>query len=606
MANSSHYLANLRDLNFNLFEFYKIQDGILGQGPFSQMDEDTAHATLSGLHQMATETLAASYVEGDRVPLSLSDDGEVTLPEGVRASLKAWYDAQWNRLELPTELGGFGAPPSMVWASWEMVVGAHAAVAFYQFGTFIARVLDRLASPSQRKRFVENIVEKNWGATMVLTEPEAGSDVGAGRSKARHLHDDVWELEGTKRFITNGDFDFADNIVHLVLARPEGAGPGTKGLSMFIVPKYWVDEEGQMGERNGVYVTGLEKKMGLKASATCELTLGEKQPCRGLLVGDVHDGIKQMFMVIEQARMCIGVKSMSHVSSAYLNALSYARDRIQGPSLKNAMDKTAPRVPILEHADVRRSLMNLKAHAEGMRALCFYSSSLQDQIALAEATNEPVSEDLERRNALLLPLVKGYCSDTGYKLLGDALQIFGGSGYCQDYPIEQYIRDQKIDTLYEGTTHIQALDLLFRKIGRDNGSTLMTFLGEMKEWAGQTHLGGLLQHEHALLEKAIADVEGILGALMQKMGEDVNHVGLNGNRVLSALAELTIGYLLLKQAVVAGEKRETAKESDRSFYEGKIASAKYFAGHIFPQLTLTRKLVEKSTLDMMTMDDALF
>jgi alkylation response protein AidB-like acyl-CoA dehydrogenase len=606
MSESSHYKANLRDLHFNLFEFFKIQDGILGQGPFAQMDHDTAKATLTGLHQMCVETLASSYAEGDRVPLSLDDEGNVTLPTAVKDSLAAWYEAQWNRLEIPVELGGYGAPPSMVWASWEMVVGSHAAIAFYQFGAFIARVIDRLATPSQRDRFVSNIVEKNWGATMVLTEPDAGSDVGAGRSKARHLHDDVWELEGTKRFITNGDSDHVENIVHLVLARPEGAGPGTKGLSMFIVPKYWVEEDGSIGERNGVVATGLEKKMGLKASATCELTLGENKQCRGLLVGEVHDGIKQMFMVIEQARMCIGVKSMSHVSSAYLNALSYAQERVQGPELKNATDKTAPRVAIIRHPDVRRSLMNLKAHAEGMRALCFYSASLQDQISLAEAESAQVPEDLEKRNALLLPLVKGYCSDTGYRLLADALQIFGGSGYCEDYPIEQYIRDQKIDTLYEGTTHIQSLDLLFRKVGRDNGETLAKLLTEMKDWANQTDKNAFLAEEKQSLKRAIQDVEGIFGALMQKMGEDLNHVGLNGNRILLSLAELTIGYLLLKQAALAGQKRETAVESDRFFYEGKIASARFFSQNIFPQLTLTRKLVEKSNLDVMGLNDSLF
>jgi hypothetical protein len=315
---------------------------------------------------------------------------------------------------------------------------------------------------------------------MVLTEPDAGSDVGAGTTSARHVEGDEYLLEGVKRFITNGDFDQPANIVHLVLARPEGAPPGTKGLGMFLVPKFWVEADGSLGARNGAFVTNVEHKMGIKGSATCELTLGATgTPCRGLLVGGVRDGIAQMFHVIEYARMGVATKSMAALSTGYGNALAYTRLRKQGADLARAADKTAPRVEIIRHPDVRRMLMLQKAFAEGLRALILYTAHVQDQVVIAGGYGSDAAKALDARNDLLLPLCKGYASEKVFELLGVSLQCFGGSGYCSDYPIEQYIRDQKIDTLYEGTTHIQALDLFFRKVGRDRGATLAGLMGDV-------------------------------------------------------------------------------------------------------------------------------
>jgi alkylation response protein AidB-like acyl-CoA dehydrogenase len=606
MTTESHYKPNRRDIDFNLFEFHKVQDRVLGKGEFTSMDEATAKASLDGIEKMATGPLAASYAEADKTPLLLDADGNVTLPESLKKSLNAWFDADWHRFELPERLGGFGAPPSLVWAGFEMVAGANASAAFYQFGTFIARVIDTLGTDDQKKRYVDNMIERRWGATMVLTEPDAGSDVGNGRSKAKQVDGNLYEIEGVKRFITNGDFDGVENIVHLVLARPEGAGPGTKGLSMFIVPKFWVNEDGSLGERNGAKVTNVEKKMGIKASATCELTMGGDKPCRGLLVGGVHDGIAQMFMVIEQARMSIGMKSMSHLSTAYLNALAYAKDRVQGPDLLQIMDKTAPRVSIIRHPDVRRMLLNLKAHAEGMRALAFWAASIQDQVAIVGGPKTKEGKEIDRISDLLLPLVKGYNSDRTYQLLADALQVFGGSGYCQDYPLEQYIRDQKIDTLYEGTTHIQALDLLFRKVARDNGGTLQKIMGMIEKTISDNEGGDVLKDARASLDRALKDVQGIYMTLMGKMGDSLYHVGWNGNRVLSSTAEVIIGWLLIRHAALAIEKREKATESDRAYYEGKVASAQFFAKNVLPGITLQRKLIEASDLSAMELDDAAF
>src|SRR5690606_33548026 len=299
--------------------------------------------------------------------------------------------------------------------------------------------IDPLVTEEQRQRWIVPMVERRWGSTMVLTEPDAGSDVGAARTTARLAEDGTWHLQGTKRFITNGDFDWPENIVHLVLARAVDEhgtplhGPGTKGLSLFLVPKHWVEPDGSLGPRNGVRVTRLEDKMGLKASATCELVFGERAPARGVLVGEVHDGIRQMFKVIEYARMLVGTKAISTLSTGYLHALAYARERIQGPDLARAGDKTAPRVPIIRHPDVRRMLADCKAHVEGMRALVYYAASVQDRIALAAAAGAP-DDALVKRNDLLLPLLKGYGSEKSYELLAVALQILGGSGYCRDHP----------------------------------------------------------------------------------------------------------------------------------------------------------------------------
>ncbi len=602
-----HYKSNLRDIFFNLFEVLEVQKTTLGQGVFGGMDEETARSTLEGYEEFVQKVLTPSFTPSDRVPLKFDKEtGTVTLPAEVRQAITTTLEQGWPLLPLPEHMGGSAAPPSVVWAFFELTAGANATVAFYLFGPIIARVIDRLGTESQKRLYAKNMIDRHWGGTMVLTEPDAGSDVGAGRTKARHVSGDVWEIEGVKRFITNGDFDAAENIVHLVLARPEGAGAGTKGLSMFIVPKYWVNEDGSLGERNGAYCTNIEHKMGLKASATCEMTFGERGPARGLLVGEVHDGIRQMFHVIEHARMAVGAKSMATLSTAYLNALEYAKIRVQGPDLARATDKAAPRVRIIEHADVRRMLMTQKCFAEGMRALCLYTASVQDAVELAGGHGAAASGELDKLNDLLLPLVKGYCSEKVYELLSVSLQTFGGSGYCQDYPIEQYIRDQKIDTLYEGTTHIQALDLFFRKVMRDMGATLRGLLEQVEATVKSIDPSGPLGVEQAALARALADLQGIYMSMIGKVQESVYHVGFQGNRILFATAEVVIGWLLLKQGIVAAAKRETASERDRDFYQGKLAAIRFYARNVLPGVTLTRKLIEQGTLELMDVPEAAF
>lgn len=463
----------------------------------------------------------------------------------------------------------------------------------------MASVLATEGTPEQIERFVKPAIERRWGGTMVLTEPDAGSDVGAGTTKATQVDGEMYHIEGVKRFITSGESDYHENIMHLVLARPEGAGPGTKGLSMFVVPKYIPNEDGSPGERNGVVCTGLEKKMGIKGSATCELTFGMNKPAVGWLVGGVHDGIRQMFRVIEHARMLIGLKSAATLSTGYLNALEYAKVRKQGAHITQASDKTAPRVEIINHPNVRRMLMEQKAHAEGMRALVYYAGWLQDQ-----ERRFPDDDTFTRRNDLLLPLIKGYSSEKSYYLLSQALQVFGGSGFTMDYPLEQYIRDAKIDTLYEGTTGIQALDLLFRKIVRDHGETLTALSAEIIETVKGGGADDSFSTERELLGAALEEVQSqlnvMVGALMASQAdpEEIYKPTLHANPLLESLAEVVIGWLLLRHAEVA--EISLAGGAD-PFYEGKIASARYFARTVLPKLKLRRELAEAEDGGLMAM-----
>ncbi|MGA4994211.1 acyl-CoA dehydrogenase [Nonomuraea bangladeshensis] len=599
-----HYKSNVRDLEFNLFEVFGRRE-ILGAGPFAEVDEDVARSILEEVNRLATGVLADSFEEGDRTPPVFDPaTSSVTMPEGFKKSFKALVDGGWAHLDLPAELGGPGIPRSLAWATAEMVLGANPALYMYAAGPNFAYTLWQVGTEEQ-KRFAELAIERNWGATMVLTEPDAGSDVGAGRTKAVRQPDGTWHIEGVKRFITSAEHDMSENIFHLVLARPEGHGPGTKGLSMFLVPKYHVDlETGELGERNGVYVTNVEKKMGLKVSTTCELTFGEKHPAVGWLVGEVHEGIKQMFMVIEHARMMVGTKAIATLSTGYLNALDYARSRVQGADLTQMTDKTAPRVTIVNHPDVRRELMLQKAYAEGMRALVLYTATFQDAVMI-----DPDDRHAHAMNDLLLPLVKGVGSERSYELLARSLQTLGGSGYLQDYPIEQYIRDAKIDSLYEGTTAIQGMDLFFRKILRNQGAAVGALLGEITAFAASEAGNGRLKEERELLAEAAADVKAMgdtmatwaLGSLEKP--EEVYKVGLNTTRLLLALGDLVIGWLLLRQAEVALAR---LADGEDPFYQGKVASATFFAKTVLPRLAAERRVLDATGQELMELPEEAF
>ncbi len=608
----SHYRSNVRDLEFNLFEVFGTGNR-LGSGPYADLDPDTARAMLAEVDRLATGPMAASFAAADREPPVFDPvTGTVTMPESLRASFTALMDAEWFRLDLPEHLGGIGAPPTLRWAVSELLLGAHPAAFMFTSGPGFAAILHGLGNADQQ-RLARHIIDRRWGTTMVLTEPEAGSDVGAGRTRAEPQPDGSWHIEGVKRFITSGEHDLTDNIVHLVLARPVGHGPGTKGLALFVVPKIHVDlDTGELGARNGVYATSLEHKMGLKASTTCDLTFGAGEPAVGWLVGDTHDGIAQMFRMIEYARMLVGTKAIATLSTGYLNALDYARSRLQGPDLTQMTDKAAPRVTIIRHPDVRRLLMLQKAYAEGMRALVLYTASVQDAVQVAEHAGRP-DLDAVRLNDLLLPVLKGVGSERSYELLAQSLQVLGGSGYLQDHPIEQYLRDAKIDTLYEGTTAIQGMDLFFRKIVRDRGRALTALTTEIAAFAGSDAGNGRLKVERALLARALDEVTAMVDLLSRWLAgaaespTDIYLVGLNTTRLLVSLGDVIIGWLLLRQATIATDRLdEGVSGSDLAFYQGKVAAARFFAATVLPELAARRAVAEASDLELMELDEAAF
>ncbi len=615
----SHYKANVRDIEFMLFDVLGRGD-LLGRGPFEEVDADTAREMLAEVARLATEELAPSLLDSDRNPPVFDPQTHsVRMPASFTRSYQAYLDAEWWRTDIPAELGGTVIPRSLRWALAEMILGSNPAVHMFSAGFAFAQVLYRLGTPEQ-KQLAQHIVDRRWGATMVLTEPDAGSDVGAGRTKAVQQPDGSWHLTGVKRFITSAEADFFDNVVHFVLARPQGAGPGTKGLSLFIVPKFHLDPvTGELGERNGAFVTNVEHKMGLKVSTTCELRFGEVDgiPAVGTLLGGVHEGIAQMFEIIEFARMMVGTKAIATLSTGYLNALEYAKERVQGADLTEMADKTAPRVTITHHPDVRRSLMTQKAYAEGLRAVMLYTASFQDAVQVAESQGR--RDDLaERVNDLLLPIVKGVGSERSWVLLGtETLQTFGGSGFLQDYPIEQYVRDAKIDTLYEGTTAIQGMDFFFRKIVRDKGKALSYLAGQITEFAKADPGDGSLSVERELLATALDDVQGIVGFMVTqsmtadpRVGGDVDNlykVGQNTTRLLLAAGDLLIGWLLLRQAEIALARLAAgAPAKDKAFFEGKVAAARFFARQVLPRLSAERAMAEATDNGLMDVDEAAF
>src|SRR5450631_3410635 len=563
-----HYKSNLRDLEFNLFEVFNRQ-GILGSDPYSEVDEDTAREILHEVGRLAENELAASLLDSDRNPPVFDPEtNSVAMPAAFTTSYKAYLDAGWWRLDVPAELGGTVIPPSLRWAVAELVLGSNPAVHMYSAGFAFAKVLYNLGTDDQKK-LAHHLVDNKWGATMVLTEPDAGSDVGAGRTKAVQQPDGTWHITGVKRFITSAEADFYDNVVHFVLARPEGGAAGTKGLSLFLVPKFNVDlETGELGERNGVYVTNLEHKMGLKASTTCELTFGDRQPAVGTLLGDTHDGIAQMFRIIEFARMMVGTKAIATLSTGYLNALEYAKQRVQGADLTQMTNKMAARV-----------------------------------------------------SDLLLPIVKGVGSERAWVLLGtESLQTFGGSGFLQDYPIEQYVRDAKIDTLYEGTTAIQGLDFFFRKIIRDKGNAVTHLATQIQDFVKVADDSDFQRTERELLGKALEDLQGILGFMVTELMhsdprggdgssvENLYKVGQNTSRLLLCSGDLVVGWLLLRQAEIAKAALDTGTASvkDRSFYEGKIAAASFFAHTVLPKIAAERQIAEATDNSLMDVPEDAF
>ncbi len=610
-----HYKANVRDIEFNLFEVLDLEKA-LATGEFGDIDGEAVRQMLAEAARLAQGPLADSFADGDRNPPQFDPDTHaVRLPESFKSSVWAWQDAGWSQLGLDEELCSVHVPATVNAAINEFLLGGQPAAFFYLTGPAMLSVLYRVGTPQQR-RWAELGIARNWGAAMVLTEPDAGSDVGAARTRAVDQQDGTWHIEGIKRFITSADSDdLFENIAHLVLARPVGAPPGTKGLSLFFVPKYLPDPQtGAPGDRNGVFATALEHKMGLTASATCELAFGQHGvPAVGWLVGDTHRGIAQMFGIMQYARLMVGIKGIATLSTGYLNALEFAKTRVQGPDLTRMTDKTAPRVPIISHPDVRRSLLTQKAYAEGLRALYLYAAAHQDPVC-AHLVSGASPELAARIHELLLPVVKSAGSERSYACLAESLQVLGGSGYLRDYPIEQYVRDAKIDSLYEGTTAIQAQDFIFRQVIRDGGETLGYLLAQIERFCDSGSPHERLAAGRERLAQALGDIRGMLSALAgyvtasSDQPTEVYRVGLRSVPFLLSVADLLIGWLLLWHAEIALDavNAGTPAQRDDGFYRGKATAAVFFAETVLPRLAADRIVIESQSLAAMELDKDAF
>ena len=600
----NRYKADLRELQFLLFEQFGIAD-VLGKAPYAAWGPDEVKMVMEECYRFATGVLGPLNAVGDREKCKLVD-GAVKTPTGFKDAWKKLYESGFRQLSGAEEFGGQGAPRTLQVVVEEMFSGANVAFMMYPgLSLGAAELIDHCGTPEQRKLYSANMYKGRWGGTMCLTEPHAGSDVGAAKTTAKANADGSYSIVGTKIFISGGDHDCAENIIHLVLARIEGAEVGTKGLSLFIVPKILVDESGALGAPNDVKVPSIEHKMGINGSATCVMQFGDEGKTKGWLVGGVpHQGMKQMFMMMNYARIGVGIQGLAIGAAAYLSALDYAKDRKQGSSIAQWKDPSAPRVPLIEHADVRRMLLEMKAKTEGIRALIVKLSMHQDRTTALAGQNDEVASYHHGQVELLTPLVKAYASDQAFRICELAVQVYGGAGYCQDYPVEQYLRDSKIFSIYEGTNHIQALDLVGRKLGQAGGKHTQEFFADLGKFVAE-------KGEHPVLGPAVKQLgkaqEAVGGAAFQFLGwfkgGEMQKVPLNANRFLEMMSELAVGWLLLEGAAIALAAQEKTKqgEKDWNFYEGKKASALYFAHNVLPEVVAKSKMLgngDKSALDI--------
>ena len=584
----NHYLADLREMQFVLFEQFGLGDLLASPHFAGSFDTAGAKMVLEEAHRLATQVLGPLNATGDSEGCRL-EDGAVITPAGFKDAWTKVYDAGLKTTAVSPQWGGMGAPMLLTAAVEEFLSGSNTAFNMYPgLAMGAAEVITHFGTDAQKELYLRRMYNGEWGGTMCLTEPHAGSDVGSARTRAVRQADGTYLISGTKIFISGGDHDLAGNIIHLVLARTEGAPAGTKGLSLFIVPKLRVTADGTATGPNDVAVGSIEHKMGIKGSATCVLNFGENNACIGELVGgpaSESQGMKQMFVMMNAARIAVGIQSIAVASTAYLNALRYTRDRRQGSSIKQFKDPTAPRVPIIEHPDVRRMLLDMKARVEGIRALIFKVARHQDLVEVAKATGEGNLNYHLGQVELLTPLVKAYSSDQSFRICETAIQTLGGAGYVSDYGIEQYCRDAKIFSIYEGTNHIQAMDLVGRKLGMAGGANLQSYHSDVT--------GFVKQHsEHPVYGESVKALgramDALYGTTMRLLawfgGGQIELVPLAANRYLEMMSETTIGWLLLEQALIAEGKRKELESDhpDHAFYEGKHYAALYFAANILP------------------------
>jgi alkylation response protein AidB-like acyl-CoA dehydrogenase len=607
----NRYKADLRELTFLLFEQFRV-DELLGQPPFEAWGADECKSTLSECYRWVREVIGPLNARGDAQGCRL-EDGKVVTPEGFPRAWQSLYEAGWKQLGVDPEWGGAGAPSSLQVLVEEMLSGANTAFQMYSGLTIgAAEVIHAFGTDEQKQLYCSRMFKGQWGGTMCLTEPQAGSDVGSAKTSASRNPDGSYSIRGTKIFISAGDHDLTSNIVHLVLARVDGAPSGTKGLTLFIVPKIRAQDDGTLTEPNDVDVANIEHKMGINGSATCLLNFGDAGHCIGWPVGGdgkLNQGMAQMFRLMNSARIAVGIQGISVASSAFLNALEYAKERKQGSSMKHWKDATAPRVSIIEHADVRRMLLDMKSRVEGIRALAVKLANHTDSARVLRAKDEAKATYHQGQVDLLVPLVKAYGSDQGFRVCETAIQTYGGVGYTRDFPVEQYCRDAKIFSIYEGTNHIQAMDLVGRKLGQSGGANLQYFLTDIGRF-----VRGIVTHPTlGPAAKTLSVAQEALAASAMRMltwfqAGNVAMVPLHANRFLEMMAETAVGWMLLDGATIALEKKGAvpAGHPDASFYEGKVAAALYYARNVLPAVELKARLMAEEDRTPIDIADAAF
>ena len=603
-AQGNRYRTNLRELKFVLFEQLGFED-ILGKAPFEAWSREEVEMVLGEIDRFAKEVTGPLNAVGDQVGCTL-EDGQVHAPPGFKEAWKKLHEGGWKTLAVAEERGGQGAPRTLAVITEEFLSGSNTAFAMYSgLAEGAGEVIDIFGTPEQKKRYLEKITAGQWAGTMCLTEPQAGSDVGAALTSARKRADGTYAIKGTKIFISGGDQDMTENIVHLVLARAEGAPPGTKGLSLFIVPKRRVGADGSVGERNDVAVASIEHKMGIKGSSTCVLAFGENDGCIGELVGGQENiGMSQMFHMMNGARIGVALQGLAIASTAYLNALDYARERKQGAHVTHFKDPTAPKVAIVEHPDVRRMLVEMKSKVEGIRALIIKLALHSDKFNVMHGKDDDAAGYHRGQVDLLVPIVKAYATDQAFRICELAIQTYGGAGFIQDHPVEQYCRDSKIFSIYEGTNHIQALDLVGRKLGQNGGANFRAFLGEIGEFVQKHSAHPVLGPEVKRLGEAAETVAMVAGTMLLWFTQrKVALVPLAANRFLEMMAETAVAWLLLDGARVALDKLESlpAGSDEHDFYLGKKHAALFFVRNILPGVFSKSRILtaeDSSALDI--------
>lgn len=605
----NRYKADLRELRFVLFEQFHAEE-FLGQGPFANWGAEEARLVLDEAHRLGCEVTGPINAAGDAG--CHVENGEVKTPEGFKEAWAKVREAGFKLLTAPPEYGGQGAPLCVGALVGELSTGPNTSLDMYSgLSIGAAELIATFGTPAQQRLYCERMFTCEWGGTMCLTEPQAGSDVGEAKTLAKKQPDGTYKLTGSKVFISGGDQDLTENIVHMVLARTEGAPRGTKGLSLFIVPKRRVEpSSGALTGPNDVKVAAIEHKMGINGSSTCALQFGDDDACVGELLGvEEHQGMRQMFQMMNFARVGVALQGLGIASTAYLNALAYAKERKQGCSVTAWRDPEAPRVPIIEHPDVRRMLLDMKARVEGIRALVMLGATSHDRARLLETSDPEEAEHHRGRLELLTPLMKAYSSDQSFRICETAIQVLGGAGYTKDFPVEQYCRDSKIFSIYEGTNHIQALDLVGRKLGLAGGTYAQHFLGDIGAFI-DTH------EHHPVLGDSIKHLDQARHAVatcgMQFLtwfqGGKLTMVPLVANRFLKMMSELAVGWLLLEGAVIAldAQKKLTESDPDWSFYEGKKHAAMYFAGEVLPEVAFAGQLLQHPARNPLDIPEAAF